>query len=56
MSTGACYEIAVNGRSRSHRDTEAVAIETATHLKTKNVLAGVTVRDVETVKTLPEKR
>jgi electron transfer flavoprotein alpha/beta subunit len=47
-NTGARYEIAVDGKPRSHRDVKATAIEAATYLKTKSPHAEVTVRDVGT--------
>jgi hypothetical protein len=34
-NTGARYEIAINGTPRTYRDTEKIAIEAATHLKTR---------------------
>jgi hypothetical protein len=45
--TGAHYEIAVDGKPRTHRDTKPIAIEAAVYLKTKSPNAEVTVRDVE---------
>jgi hypothetical protein len=45
--TGARFEIAIDGTPRSYRDRKELAIEAATFLKTKNVHAEVTVRDLE---------
>jgi hypothetical protein len=36
------------GPPRSYRDTEKMAIEAATHLKTKQPHSDITVRDIET--------
>jgi electron transfer flavoprotein alpha/beta subunit len=49
--TGARFEIAIDGTPRTYRDLKELAIEAATRLKTKNVHAEVTVRDVETGET-----
>jgi hypothetical protein len=49
-NTGARYEIAIDGTTRTYRDTEKIAIEAATHLKTKQPQSEITVRDVETGK------
>jgi len=48
---GARYEIAIDGTTRTYRDRKELAIEAATLLKTKNVHAEVTVRDLENGKT-----
>jgi hypothetical protein len=45
---GGRYEIAIDGTPRSHRDRKDLALEAATFLKTKNVHAEVTVRDLVT--------
>jgi electron transfer flavoprotein alpha/beta subunit len=50
-NTGARFEIAIDGTPRTYRDLKELAIEAATRLKTKNVHAEVTVRDVETGET-----
>jgi hypothetical protein len=50
QNTGARYEIAIDGTPHSHRDRKDLALEAAT-LKTKNVHAAVTVRDLETGET-----
>jgi hypothetical protein len=46
-NTGARFEIAIDGTPRSYRDRKELAIAAATLLKTKNVHAAVTVRDLE---------
>ena len=48
--TGARYEIAIDGTTRTYRDRKELAIEAAKFLKTKNVHSDVTVRDLETDK------
>ena len=50
-NTGAGFEIAIDGTTRSYRDRKELAIEAATLLRTKNVHSEVTVRDLETGKT-----
>jgi hypothetical protein len=52
---GARFEIAIDGTPRTYRDRKELAIEAATVLKTKNVHAEVTVRDLETGKTITVK-
>jgi hypothetical protein len=47
MATGARYEIAVDGKPRTHRDIKAVAIECAEYLKIGNQNSEVTVRDLD---------
>jgi hypothetical protein len=48
MTTPAArYEIAIDGKTRSHRDTKAAAIEAAEYLKLRNLACRVTVRDIE---------
>jgi len=49
-STGARFEIAIDGTTRTYRDLRELAIEAATRLKTKSPHAEVTVRDLETGK------
>jgi hypothetical protein len=44
---GARYEIAIDGKPRSYRDQEPIALEAARLLKRKNLNAEVIVRDVE---------
>jgi predicted Rdx family selenoprotein len=44
-STGAQFEILVDGRSRSWRDVQETAFEAARYLKEKNPHSDVTVRD-----------
>jgi hypothetical protein len=39
---GARYEIAIDGKTRTHRDTEATAIEAAEYLKFRNLTCKVT--------------
>jgi hypothetical protein len=46
MTPGARYEITVDGKPRSNRDTKALAVEAGEYLKTKNPNAAVTVRDL----------
>lgn len=45
-TTGARYEITVDGKPRSMRDTKAVAIEAGEYLKSKNPNVEVTGRDL----------
>jgi hypothetical protein len=54
-TTGARYEIAIDGTSRTYRDGKELAIEAATFLKTKNVHAEITMRDMETGETIAVK-
>ena len=59
--TGARYQIAVDGQTRSNRDDRAIAIEAAEYLKYKNPHAEVIVYDRETgdtitIKALPPSR
>jgi hypothetical protein len=54
-TTGACYEIAIDGIPRSYRDRKELAIEAAAFLKTKNPNAQLTVRDLETGETIAVK-
>jgi hypothetical protein len=44
-------EIAIDGTTRTYRDTEKIAIEAATRLKTKQPNSAITVRDIERGKT-----
>jgi hypothetical protein len=48
---GARYEIAIDGTTRTYRDTEKIAIEAATRLKTKQPYFAITARDIESGKT-----
>ena len=43
---GARYEIFVDGKSRTMRDTKAVAIDAGEYLKSKNPNVEVAVRDL----------
>jgi hypothetical protein len=43
---GARYEINVDGKSRSYRDTKEVALEAAQYLKSQHPQSEVIVRDV----------
>jgi len=52
MTQGARYEITVDGKPRSNRDTKAIAIEAGEYLKQKNPTAEVTVRDRESGETI----
>jgi hypothetical protein len=54
-TTGACYEIAIDGTPRSYRDRKELAIEAATFLKTKNPNAELAVRDLVTGETIAVK-
>jgi hypothetical protein len=46
QGTGARYEIAVDGKPRSNRDTRAIAVEAGEYLKSKNPNVEVAVRDL----------
>ena len=46
-STGARYEFAIDGTTRTHRDRKDMAIEAARHLKTKQPHSEITVRDLK---------
>jgi hypothetical protein len=48
LMSGARYEIAIDGTPRTYRDREDLAREAATHLKTKQPNAEITVRDLQT--------
>jgi hypothetical protein len=48
MTSGARYEIAVDGTARTHRDTIEGAWAAATTLKTKQPQSEITVRDLQT--------
>ena len=50
-NTGARDEIATDGTTRGYRDTEKIAIEAASRLKTKQPNSAITVRDIESGKT-----
>ena len=52
MTTGARYQIAVDGQPRSNRDDKAIAIEAAEYLKYKHPHAEVTVHDLMTGDTI----
>ena len=47
MATGARYEMAIDGKARTHRDIKAVAIECAEYLKIRSLNSEVTVRDLD---------
>jgi hypothetical protein len=49
---GARYEIAVDGKPRSNRDTKAIAIEAGQYLKSKHPNVEVTIRDRESGETI----
>jgi hypothetical protein len=51
-NTGARYEVAIDGTTRTYCDLRELAIEGATRLKTKSPNANVTVRDVEADETV----
>jgi hypothetical protein len=44
--TGAQFEIAIDGKPHSYRDTKAVAMEAAQYLKAKHPNSEVTVKDL----------
>jgi hypothetical protein len=48
QNTGARYEITIDGKPRSYRDSRPIAIEAARHLNSKNPNAKIVVRDLET--------
>jgi FMN-dependent NADH-azoreductase len=48
MSTGARYEIVIDGTTRTYRDTIEGAWAAATNFKTKQPNAEITVRDLQT--------
>jgi hypothetical protein len=43
---GACFEIIVDGKTRSHRDRKEIAIEAGRYLKQMQPQSVITVRDV----------
>jgi hypothetical protein len=43
---GACFEIRVNGKTRSHRDRKETAIEAGRYLKQMQPQSEIMVRDV----------
>jgi hypothetical protein len=51
--SGAGYEILIDGKTRSYRDTKAVALEAAQYLKLRNLTSVVTVRDVKSGEVTP---
>jgi hypothetical protein len=48
VPTGARYEIAIDGTTRTYRDQEDIAREAATRLKRINPNSEVTLRDPQT--------
>jgi hypothetical protein len=46
--SGARYEIAIDGTTRTHRDREDIAHEAATRLKQINPNSEITLRDLQT--------
>jgi hypothetical protein len=50
MASGARYETAIDGTTRTYRDREDIAREAATHLKRINPNSEITVRDLWTGK------
>jgi hypothetical protein len=46
--TGARYEISIDGKPRSYRDTKSVAQEAAEYLKRRHPNSEVTVKDLQT--------
>ena len=49
---GIRFEIAIDGTTRTYRDRKDTAIEAATILKTKQPNSAITVRDIESGKTM----
>jgi hypothetical protein len=47
-ASGAQFEISVDGKPRSYRDTKEVAIEAADYLKQRQPHSEVTVKDLKT--------
>jgi hypothetical protein len=47
-NTGSRYEIALDGKPRSYRDSQRIAIEAGQHLKRKYPNAQIGVNDLET--------
>jgi hypothetical protein len=45
-TSGAQFEISLDGKPRSHRDRKDIAIEAAEHLKRKNPHGDVVVKDL----------
>ena len=43
---GACFEIRVDGKTRSHRDRKEIAIEAGRYLKQMQPKSEITVRDL----------
>jgi hypothetical protein len=43
---GACFEIRVDGKTRSHRDRKETAMEAGRYLKQMQPQSAITVRDV----------
>ena len=48
MSTGARYEIAIDGTTRTYRDQEDIAQAAAVRLKQMNSHSEITLRDLQT--------
>jgi hypothetical protein len=46
-ASGAQFEISVDGKPRSYRDTKAIAIEGAEYLKQRHPHSEVTVKDLK---------
>jgi hypothetical protein len=46
--TGALFEILIDGKPRSYRDTKPVALEAAEYLKRRHPNSEVTVKDLQT--------
>lgn len=52
-TSGARYEILIDGKTRSYRDTKPVALDAAQYLKLHNLTSVVTVRDVQSGEVVP---
>jgi hypothetical protein len=48
MNTGARYEIAIDGTTRTYRDGEELVREAAAYLKRLNPNSEITLRDLQT--------
>jgi electron transfer flavoprotein alpha/beta subunit len=53
LNPGANFEIVVDGKPRSYRDDQKIAVEAALYLKSKNPNVEVTVRDIRTGEVTP---
>jgi hypothetical protein len=53
VNPGANFEIVVNGKPRTNRDDQNIAVEAAQYLKSKNPNVEVAVRDIRTGEVTP---